>query len=221
MIMQIPSNIPISFFITELVMGFMISLLVFLFGVSFIKSYVRRKEWDDADFQVDLTLIWFVLNLVIDFLFLFFLGAGGSLPIISDVLRVILGIGIFIVIINVFYNRTFKESLILAVFFQVIVYAMVILLQMFIDVIRFMVTSTDTDVFGAGVTYLFICMLLFGINSFYINWGDKAQFMTNRNSLTIVSTIPSFFYLKDLLVLQGQYFTAGFFTHLIYGLLIL
>ena len=175
--MQIPSNLPVRFIISELVIGFIISIFIFFYGLSFIKSYVKRKEWDDANFGADLTLIWFLLKLAIDFIFLFFIGTGNTNSIISDVLTIVIGIGISFAVLSIFNNMDTKESLILSVIFQVVLYGMITLLQVFLDVINFMVSSNETDVFGAGLMFLFIGMLLVGINSFYINSGDKAHFM--------------------------------------------
>jgi oligopeptide/dipeptide ABC transporter ATP-binding protein len=84
-----------------------------------------------------------------------------------------------------------------------------------------MVSSNENDVFGAGLMFLFMSMLLVGINSFYINSGNKAQFMGNRNSIFLITTLPAFFYLQDKLFFQKELFTPDFFVHLIYALVIM
>jgi len=99
--MQIPSNLTMGFFLSELIIGFFISSLVLLLGLSFIKSYVSRKEWDDSRGPVIIvSLIWIILNILVEFIFLYFIGAGGGLiSAISDILRIVAGIGITTVVV--------------------------------------------------------------------------------------------------------------------------
>jgi len=220
--MQIPSNLTMGFFLSELIIGFFISSLVLLLGLSFIKSYVSRKEWDDSRGPVIIvSLIWIILNILVEFIFLYFIGAGGGLiSAISDILRIVAGIGITTVVVLKYYTEILTESLIFSTIYQIFLFAVVSLLGIIINVIRFMVSSNDSDVFGGGIAFIFVGILIFGINSFYINWGDKAQFLSNRNSLILITILPGFYYLADLLNSQQEAFTAGFFMNLIWGLLI-
>jgi peptide/nickel transport system ATP-binding protein/oligopeptide transport system ATP-binding protein len=220
--MQIPSNLSVSILMNELIIGFIISSLVFLFGFYFLKSYVRKKEWGDSLKPIIiLSLIWFALNIGIDLIFLFFWGRGNITLIISDIVKIAIGIVLSIVLLIRYYNTEFTESLVLSAIFQVGLYCIATLLVIFFDVIEFMIGSTDNDIFGAGLSYLFICILLLGINSFYINWGDKAQFLSHKNSLMVVTALPTFYYLYDLLMLQQDFFTASFFNNIVLGSIII
>jgi len=220
--MQIPSNLSMGFIINELIIGLFISSLVFLFGLFFLRSYMRRKEWDDSLQPVIIvSLIWFMLNLGIEFLFLYFFGRGNIDSIISDIVRIVLGIVISLVVVLKYYNREVKESLILTSIFHVGLYCVASILGIFITAINFMISSDDSDIFGAGLSFLFICIILLGINSFYINWGDKAQFLHNKNSLFLVTILPAIYYLNYLLFLQQEAFTGSFFNNIILGCIVL
>ena len=185
--MQIPSNVTFGFIISELFLVFLISILILFYGISFTKSYVSKKEWDDSFRPVIIVnLIWFVTNMIFEFIFLYFLGTTSFLvSIISDFVRIIVGIVIISGVVSNFYNKDFKESLIFASLFQVLLYGMVTLLGIFIGLIRTMITSSDEAVFGGGMTLFLIGIVLLGVNTFYINSGNKAQFVKNRTSIVL------------------------------------
>ncbi|MHA2182573.1 MAG: ATP-binding cassette domain-containing protein, partial [Promethearchaeota archaeon] len=220
--MQIPSNLSIGFIINNLIIGLFISILVFLYGFFFLKSYLRRKEWDEPLLLVIIVnLIWFILNLGIEFLFWYFLGSGNLVSIISDIVKVVLGIVISFVVVLKIYNKEIKESLILTSIFHVGLYCIASILGFVVSTIGFMTSSNDNDIFGSGLSFLFICIILLGINSFYINWGNKAQFLHNKNSLFLVTALPAIYYLNNLLFLQRDEFTASFFNNIILGVIII
>jgi len=217
--MQIPSNISTGLFLSELVIGFLISILALLYGVSFLKAYAKRKDWNDS-FVIAVNLIWFVLNIFFKFIFLYFLGAGLTLSIISDIIVILITIGISSTIVSKSANKEFIESSILIISFQAILYALGFLLRITTDVVRLMVTSEKDNVYSAGLAVFLILLITVGINGFFINWGNKAQFLTNKNTIIMITIIPGFYYLAHIFELKEAAFIQGFFNHLVWGLVI-
>ena len=219
--MQIPSNLTSGTFIFEFIMGFFFAILALLYGMSIVGSYVRRKEWDDSRKLVTLVNgIWFVINVAFEFLFLYFIGIGAEVSIISNVLKIIVGVGIISFLITRYYDKKLTESLIPTIFLGILIYALTTLMRTAINVINIMVSSNNEDIFGAGMTFFLQAILIIGINTFYINWGDKAQFIKNRSTLMVVTIIPALIYLATLYEATLRRFTSGFFTNLIWGLVI-
>jgi len=217
--MQLPSNITIGVFMSELVIEYLISVLVFLYGISFIKSYVKRKEMNDT-FAIDVNLIWFLLNLGVKFVFLFFIGSGELLFIIADILINITAIGISSFLVKKSSSRDYKESITFIAIFQVIIYGMAYLLGLLLGVIRKMITSENDDVYSSGLSLIFIVILILGINTFYVNWGNKAQFIQNRNLITILTLIPGLYYLVVRFEQLEEAFIRGFFNNMTNALII-
>ncbi len=217
--MQIPSNISTGLFLSELVIGFLISILVLFYGVSFLKAYAKRKDWNDS-FVIIVNLIWFFLNISFKFIFLYFLGAGFTLSIISDLIVILITIGISSIIVSKSANKEFIESSILIISFQAMLYALGFLLRITNDVVRLMVTSEKDDVYSAGLALFLIMLIIVGINGFFINWGNKAQFLTNKNTIIMITIIPGFYYLAHIFELKEAAFIQGFFTHLVWGVVI-
>ncbi|MHA2122730.1 MAG: ATP-binding cassette domain-containing protein, partial [Promethearchaeota archaeon] len=218
--MLTPSNLTFGVFLYELIIGFFIAVIVFLYGISATRTSMRRKEWDDSlDSVLIVNVIWFFLSVFVNFIVLYFLGPSFKNYLISDLVRIIVGIGIASVIISQFYNKKFAESLSFTTLFQVIIYALATLLGAFIDIVRAMLTGGQ-KLFDGGLTFCLTCILLLGINVFYINWGDKAQFIRSKNLLVLLSFIPGFFYLVYRFELTGKLFTMGFFINLIWSLAI-
>ena len=217
--MQIPSNITIGILISEVAIGYIISILVFLYGMSILKSYVRKKEWNDS-FIIDVNLIWLLLNMIFKFIFLYFLGAGLLVSIISDLLIIIIAIGLSSIVVSKSTNETFKKSLIFIIVFQALLYAITYLLRIATDIVGTMVTDENDQVFSAGLTLFLIMLIIVGINGFYINWGNKAQFINNKNIIIIVTLIPGLSYLAYLFDLKGEFFIRGFFSNLMMGSII-
>jgi peptide/nickel transport system ATP-binding protein/oligopeptide transport system ATP-binding protein len=219
--MQIPSNIPIGLFLSELVLAFFISVLMFLYGISIIKSYVKRKEWDDSLFPIIIVnLIWFYLYIGFESLFLLFLGVGTLVSLISDILKIIVGILLASIVVSKYYKKNFAKSLIFSSIFQLLVYGLVILLQIVSNVTTFVISSDNERITSGGMTFFLTAIIILGINSFYINWGNKAQFIPNKNILILITVIPALYYLNYLLLRQGINFTWNFFVNLFVGVLI-
>ena len=75
--MQIPSNLTTGAFIFEFIIGFFISILILLYGMSFVKSYIKKKEWDESrKFVIIVNGIWLIINIAFEFVFLYFVGKG-------------------------------------------------------------------------------------------------------------------------------------------------
>ncbi|KKN43593.1 hypothetical protein LCGC14_0701710, partial [marine sediment metagenome] len=213
------SNLTVGFFISEIFFG----LLIFLYGIFFVRSYMKNKEWGGDNSltpAIIVNLIWFVLSLVFKVIILSFIGTSILVSVISDIIKIIVGIALTSFIVSKYYNKQFTESLIPSAIIQVVIYAVASILGIFVSVSNFMVNG-DEDIYGSGLTFFLIGLILFGVNSFYINSGVKAQFIKNRNTIILVTMLPVLFYLNDLLELAGDTYTEGFFTNLLRGLIIL
>jgi oligopeptide/dipeptide ABC transporter ATP-binding protein len=217
--MQIPSNLTPGLFLSELVIGYLISIIVLFYGISFLNAYLKRKDWKD-DFVIPVNFIWFFLNIIFKFLVLYFLGVGFLFSIMSDLLIIIIAIGLSSTLVSKSVNRNFNESLILIISFQLIIYAVGFLLENITDVVRIMVTHEDDEVFSAGLSLFFIMVVIVGVNGFFINWGNKAQFIINKNTIIILTLIPGFYYLANEFESKLDLFIRGFFTNVIWGLII-
>ncbi|MHA1885725.1 MAG: ATP-binding cassette domain-containing protein, partial [Promethearchaeota archaeon] len=216
--MPTPSNLSFGYFIFELVIGFFIAVVGFLYGLSATKTYMRRKEWDDSlDSIIIVNIIWFFLLVFIDFIVLYFIGPTFTVSLITDIIRVAVGIVMASVIVALFYNKKFSESFIFAITYQVIIYALTSLLGAFVGIVKIMLTGGQ-KMFESGLTFCLMCLILLGVNVFYINWGDKSQFVRNKNLVVLLAFIPSFFYLVYRLDLAGKLFTMDFFINLVWAL---
>ena len=215
-IMQINSSFTVGFVISELFFG----VLIFLYGFYFMKSYLKGKEWVE-DFlkpAIIVNLIWFILSIVFKVTYISFLGTSNLVSLISDILRIVVGIALTSYIVSKYSSKQFTESLLVSTIIQVVIYVFATLLGILVDVVNFMVS--DDDLYGSGLTFLLIGILIYGINTFYINSGDKSQFLNNRNTIILVTILPGLYYMKYLLNLKGELFTASFFTNVIYGVVI-
>ena len=217
--MPIPSNLSLGFFLSTLIIEFLISVLIFLYGVSLLKSYAKRKDLNDS-FVITVNFIWFLINILLKFVFLFFIGTGFLLSLMMDLLIIIIGIGLTTRIVSKSNNKPFNESILLVIRFQLILYAVAFLLETVLNIVKLMVTDEDDDVYAAGLSLFLIVILIFGINAFLINWGNKSQFIINKNLIIILTLIPGLFYLGNIFQSEKEFFTGGFFTNLIWGLII-
>ncbi|MFX1277861.1 MAG: oligopeptide/dipeptide ABC transporter ATP-binding protein [Promethearchaeota archaeon] len=217
--MELPSNITIGTFMSELVIAYLISLLVFLYGISFIKSYVKKKEMD-VTFAIDVNLVWFLLNLGLKFVFFYFIGNKFVIIIIADV---VINTGAILISSNIVRksaNKNYVESILFIAIFQAILYGLAFLLRIVFNIVRTMVTAENDDVYSSGVALFFTFLIILGVNTFFINWGNKAQFIENRNIITILTLIPGVFYLGQVYQVLKEAFIRGFFTYILWGLII-
>jgi oligopeptide/dipeptide ABC transporter ATP-binding protein len=88
------------------------------------------------------------------------------------------------------------------------------------DIIRTMVTDENDDVYSSGLSLFIVLMVIGGINSFLINWGNKAQFIINKNTIIILTLIPVIVYLNTEYQIEKEMFVRSFFTNMIWGMLI-
>ena len=216
---QIPSNITPGLFISDLAIEYLISVLVFLYGMSLLKSYAKRKDWNDS-FAFTVNFIWFLLNVIFKFVVLFFIGTGFLNTLISDLLIIIIGIGISTSVVSRSNNKTYNETILFVIGFMLILYAMGFLLDNVMDITKLMVTDENDDVYGSGLALFLILIIIMGINAFLINWGTKAQFLINKNTLIILTLIPAIFYLNSEFQSEKQLFMNGFFSNLLWALII-
>ena len=151
--MAITSNLTVGFFISEIFFG----LLIFLYGIYFIRSYLNGKEWGDNSLNpvIIVNLIWFVLSLVFKVIYLNFIGTSVLVSQISDILRIVVGIGLTSFIVSKYYNIKFTESLIPSTIIQVVMYGMATLLGILVNVSNIMVTGSE-KMYGSGLMFFFI-----------------------------------------------------------------
>lgn len=210
-------QIQFGYFISELLMGFFISILIFLYGISLIRSL--RKQWGDFN-AIIINVAWLVLSIFFNaILIILFFDPNSTIILISDIIRIIIVI-LFASVLVRKYESNFLIPLKYNALFQVILYGLNILVTGLIDVIQVMVTSTNDRIFGGGLTLLFICLIMLGINTFYINWGNKAQFIKNKNALILITLVPGFLYLSSIYYEIPDMFTRGFFNYAIIAVVI-
>ena len=110
--MPTPSNLYFGYFIFELIIGFFIAVVGFLYGLSATKNYMRRKEWDDSlDSVIIVNIIWFFLLVFIDFIVLYIIGPTFIVSLITDIIRIVVGIVFASVIVSIFYNKKFSDRM--------------------------------------------------------------------------------------------------------------
>lgn len=217
--MQIPSNITPGFFISDLAIEYLISVLVFLYGMSLLKNFAKRKDWNDS-FAFTVNFIWFLLNIIFKFAVLFFIGSGFLWSLMSDLLIIIIGIGVATKVVSKSNNKIFNEAIVFVISFMLILYAVGFLLDNVMDIVRLMVTDENDEVYASGLGLFLILIVIIGINGFFINWGTKAQFLINKNTMIILTLIPGIFFLSNEFQLEKEMFVSGFFTSLIWALII-
>jgi oligopeptide/dipeptide ABC transporter ATP-binding protein len=99
-------------FITILI----ISLILFIYGIFFIRWYAKRRGWDESfGTAFIVSLLWFVINISLEIFFLYFFDNSiGFVP-----LRIIPEIMIVSLVVSKYYNKKYLESLNFVIFFMI------------------------------------------------------------------------------------------------------
>jgi len=210
------TNLTFSALFSSFILGFLDSLVIFLSGIYFIKWYAIKNRWDRSRktaFRV--SLLWLVINIPLEFFFLYFLGNS----IIFDLLRVPLEIVILSFVVASYYEREYRESLIFLVKVQALLYLVGFIIRQLLRVYIHMITSDEIRIAEAGQTFYICTLFLIGITIFYLNWGDKIQFVKDKNTILLISITPGLFVLTTIFFDQGADFTPNFANNIIYGTL--
>jgi len=210
------TNLTIGELVAEFIFGFIDSIILFLVGIFFIRWYARKKEWDASSrtaFRV--SLLWFVINIPFEFFFLYFLGNN----IIFDPLRIAVEIIIISLVVATYYDKKYSESLMFLIIVQALLYLVGFIFNQLIGVLTTMITSSD-KIFGSGQMYYFCILLLVGVSVFYLNWGDKIQFVKDKNIILLITIAPGLYYITYLFYIQGVTFVSNFAMNAVEGVLI-
>ncbi|MFX1524221.1 MAG: ABC transporter ATP-binding protein [Promethearchaeota archaeon] len=214
--------------IGELIFGSILILfttIIMLFsGVAFMRWYARKREWDaPRKTAMRVGLLWGVLNLLLEILFLYFLRTsiifGPS--IIFDPIIVAIEIGVITFVVQRFYNKDLRESLIFTGVTQVLIYDVGFILgQLGAAVVLMTSGGTSSQAyFSSGVMYLFCFIILLGITVFYVNWGDKIQFVKDKNLIILFSVSPGLLVMTLLFYQQLDKFISSFGPNVMWAIL--
>ena len=89
-----------------------ISFITFVIAIFLTRFFAKNKEWDDSTKTAfEVSFLWFILNALLEFEILIFLGSS----IIFDSIRIALGIIVISKVIAVYYDKKFVESLIFTI----------------------------------------------------------------------------------------------------------
>lgn len=210
------TNLTLGVLFGKFIFGFLDSIVIFLSGIYFIQWYAKKNTWDESRrTAVRVSLLWFVINIPLEFFFLYFLGDN----MVFDLLRVPLEIVILSFVVATYYEREYRESLMFMVIVQALLYLIGFNIRQILRVLIHMVTSDEIGIGGAGQTYYICVLFLVGLSIFYLNWGDKIQFVKERNTILIITITPGIFYLTNLFLDQGADFTPNFAMNIVYSVL--
>lgn len=215
--MEILVKLTFDALIEEFLFGFFISIFVFISGIYLVRWYAKRKNWDPSTrTALMVSLLWFILNISFELIILYFLGNNQ----IFDILRITIEVLLLTLIISTFYNKDSTEALFSSAITQGFFYIIATIIGLLLEGLLLMTSGDQRDLFSSGMMY-YICFLInFGIIIFNVNWGDKMQFVKDRNMIIIVCTIPVLLYLNNRFYVQKEFFIGNFGTNLIWSVLI-
>ncbi|MHA2397481.1 MAG: ABC transporter ATP-binding protein [Promethearchaeota archaeon] len=212
--MAIIVNLTIGELLFEFMLSSFKSIIIFLVMIAIIKWYARIREWDNSTRTASrVSLLWLVIDLPLKFFFLYFLGPS----IIFDPLRIVIEVVIISLVVEEYYYKKFKEALIFLLIIQALLYIILMDISIFIDAYFFMTAGADERLVTSGDWFYFCLLVLLGINIFYVNWGDKMQFVKNKNLIILFTTTPGFIFLADRFYTQGDQFLPNFAMNLVYS----
>jgi len=221
-------NLTTGELISEFINAIIVSILIFFCAIVFTRWYARRKVYDSSiRSAIQVSVIWLITDIALKFLILFILGPN----MIFDAIRVVIEVFVIAVVVMKIYNKDLSDNLIIikkallfAAIVQVLLYIVTIDIEIFLESYLFMVSGRDDDLFASGMMFYFCLIVLIGINGFYVRWGDKMQFVKNRNIIILITTTPGIFYLSNLLYSQGKNFLPNYATNLlssiVFGLIV-
>ena len=154
-------NLTIGELITEFIIGFIDSLVIFLSGIFFTRWYARKKRWDDSTktaFSVN--LLWFILNVPLEFFFLYFLGTN----LIFQFLRIVLEMFIISFVFAIYYQKEYSQSLLFLVIVRILLYIVGLIFDQFFGVLTTILTTDDESLVSSGQMYYFCILLIPKLN---------------------------------------------------------
>jgi len=217
----------VELIISEITIAVIISILVFFCAIVFTRWYARKRGLDSSTRTASqLSVIWIIMEISLKIWFIYLLGPS----IITDIIRIVIEIFIISFVLMKIYNKNptetlpdsriiLKDALIFATVVQILLFAIAIDIDILIKSYLFMIGGGE-DLFAAGISFYFCIIVLIGVNGFYVKWGDKMQFIKDRNEIIIITTTPPLLYLIDLFYSQGKKFLPNFATNILVTMII-
>ncbi|MFW9874360.1 MAG: ABC transporter ATP-binding protein [Candidatus Thorarchaeota archaeon] len=211
------TNLTMGEIFAKFIFGFIESIILFLAGIGLIRWYARKKRWDSSTktaFKVSSLLL--IINIPFEFFFLYFLGPN----LIFEPPRIALEIIIISLVVATYYEKEYRESVLFLIVVQALLYIVLYIFRQLFRVLRTILTTDDERLVGSGQMYYFNILFLIGISIFYLNWGDKIQFIEEKNIILLLTIPPGLFYLTNLYYDQGVDFISNFAMNTVWGVLI-
>jgi len=213
--LQILGNLSIGELLNEFIIGFVVLFVAFIIGMFLARAKARKRQWDDSiRIAFIVSLLWLIINIFFELPFLYFLGNS----IIFDPLRIAIETIIISVVVETYYNKKFTESLIFTIIILVLLYAIATFIGSYMKV--FIKITGSKDLLSAGMMYYFCSLLFFGITVFFVSWGDKMQFVKDKELIILITAIPGFYYLTEEFYSQGEGFMQNYVTVLFSAIMI-
>jgi hypothetical protein len=109
--LQTPEQLAAAAYQAGLIMGIIISILMFIIGIFITRWYADKKGWDDSlKSAVILSVIWFLLDLGMDLLFNI-MGLG----LVGDLIVLVISVFIGAIVAMKVYDKDFGESLVFVI----------------------------------------------------------------------------------------------------------
>ncbi|MFW9879999.1 MAG: ATP-binding cassette domain-containing protein, partial [Candidatus Thorarchaeota archaeon] len=210
-------DLTIGELIAKFIFGVIESIILFLSGIYLIKWYAKKKKWDVSTKTASrVSLLWFVINIPFILFFLYFFGNN----LIFDPLKISLEIIIISFVVATYYMKNYRESLLLMIVVQALLYLVGFIFRQLFRVLITIFTTDDERIVGSGQMFYFCVILLVGISVFYLNWGDKIQFVKDKNIILLMSIPAGLFYITNIYYEQGPSFIQNFAMNAITGIII-
>ncbi|MFX1573550.1 MAG: ABC transporter ATP-binding protein [Promethearchaeota archaeon] len=217
-----------GFTITSFVLEGVLLVLISIIGFFFFRWYSREKGWEYSFMNAFFIIgIWFViefcLGVLVPYLFNVSFLTESLISNISIINIMIIGVNIFIglIIFVKFIKKPLKDSIIFTVVVQGLIFGIATIIRILLGVFITMITTDNEDISASGSLFFMIIMILFGITVFYVNWGDKIQFVKYRNIIILISFIPELIYLQNQFDVQGDAFIRQFSINIMWTILVL
>ena len=194
------------------------SIILFLSGIAFTRWYTKKRAWDAPKrIALRVNMVWLILNIPLAFLILYFLGKD----IIFDLIRVVIEVLIMSVVVMKFYRKNVTESVIVVIIVQALLYLVGFIFDQLMGVIIMTLAGgEDKNLSTSAGMYYFLVILIVGISVFYVNWGDKIQFVKDKNLILLLSVTTGLSYMTYLFNIQQGVFISNFATNIIWVILI-
>ena len=194
-----------------------ISFITFVIAIFLTRFFAKNKEWDDSTKTAfEVSFLWFILNALLEFEILIFLGSS----IIFDSIRIALGIIVISKVIAVYYDKKFVESLIFTIIIQGLLYAISTIIGLFLRGYNLLISGINEEIAPAGMMYFVCILLMISIGVFYMNAGTKIQFIKSKNFLLLVSLVPGLNYLTEEFYAQEEIFMRLYTTNIMWSIVI-